>query len=61
MNFFMFEKTPEHKIIDSQIFETNEGNMHIMSQQFFTQFEFDDFPNDFIYEFKINYSDRFND
>ena len=57
MNFFMFEKTPEHKIIDSQIFETNEGNMHIMSQQFFTQFEFDDFPNDFIYEFKINYSD----
>ena len=57
VNLFMIEKIPEHKILDDPIekLETS-GNISAISHQFGINFEYDDFPNDFIYEFSAKYS-----
>ncbi len=57
VNLFMIEKIPEHKILDDPIekWETL-GNISAISHQFGINFEYDDFPNDFIYEFSAKYS-----
>ena len=57
VNFFLIEKIPEHKILDEPLekFETL-GNVSLTSHQFGFNFEYDDFPNDFIYEFSAKYS-----
>ena len=56
MNYFTAEKTPEHKIIPPNIIQSNYDNVYLISQQFFVDFEYDDFPNDFVYEFETRYS-----
>ena len=57
VNWFPIEKIPEHKILDSPIseFEKNE-NIVVSSHKFGLDFDYDDFPNDFIYEFSASYS-----
>ncbi len=57
VNLFMIEKIPEHKILNDPIekWETL-GNISAISHQFGINFEYDDFPNDFIYEFSAKYS-----
>jgi peptide/nickel transport system permease protein len=57
VNLFLVEKIPEHKIIDTPIekIETS-GNISLVSHQFGFNFDYDDFPNDFIYEFTAKYS-----
>jgi peptide/nickel transport system permease protein len=57
MNLFLVEKIPEHKILDTpnEIIETS-GNISVISHQFGFNFDYDDFPNDFIYEFSAKYS-----
>ena len=57
VNFLSSEKIPEHKIIDAEVFELQEGGIFLTSQQFGIYFEYDDFPNDFIFETKTKYSD----
>jgi len=57
VNLFMIEKIPEHKILDSPNIQTNSnGELFLTSHQFEINFEYDDFPNDFIYIFSSEYS-----
>jgi len=57
INIFLENKIPEHKILFSNI-QTNENNkINITSQQFIFEFDYDYFPNDFMYEFSTEYSD----
>jgi peptide/nickel transport system permease protein len=57
VNIFMTEKIPEHKILENPNIEkiSNEEIM-LTSHQFGLNFEYDDFPNDFIYVFSSEYS-----
>jgi len=57
VNLFMVEKIPEHKILESPNIEriSNEG-ITLTSHQFGLNFDYDDFPNDFIYVFSSEYS-----
>jgi peptide/nickel transport system permease protein len=57
VNLFLVEKIPEHKILETPIekIETS-GNISLVSHQFGFNFDYDDFPNDFIYEFSAKYS-----
>ena len=59
VNYFTVEKIPEHKILSPQIFQTNSDNIQLTSEQFLVNFEFDDFPSDFVYEFEVKYSDSY--
>jgi len=57
INLFLSEKIPEHKILDSpNISQDNFENTSITTHTFGVNFNFDDFPNDFIYEFAAKYS-----
>ena len=56
VNYFTEEKIPEHKILEPEMFQSNSGNVYLSSQQFLINFEFDDFPSDFVYEFQTKYS-----
>jgi peptide/nickel transport system permease protein len=57
VNLFLVEKIPEHKILETPIEEIKtSGNISLISHQFGFNFDYDDFPNDFIYEFSAKYS-----
>jgi peptide/nickel transport system permease protein len=57
VNLFLVEKIPEHKILDTPIEKIKtSGNISLISHQFGFNFDYDDFPNDFIYEFSAKYS-----
>lgn len=57
VNYFLSEKIPEHKILDSpNIKHEKSGDVFLTAHQFGINFDYDDFPNDFIYEFSANYS-----
>jgi peptide/nickel transport system permease protein len=57
VNIFLTEKIPEHIILENPNIEkiTNQG-IALTSHQFGVKFDYDDFPNDFIYEFSTEYS-----
>ena len=57
VNFFNVEKIPEHKILENPNIQTNSnGEVSLTSHQFGVNFEYDDFPNDFIYLFSSEYT-----
>ena len=57
VNIFMTEKIPEHKILKNpQIQRISDNEVELLSHQFGLNFDYDDFPNDFIYEFSSEYS-----
>ncbi len=57
VNFITTEKIPEHKILETPNIQTNSrGEISLTSHQFALNFNYDDFPNDFIYEFSAEYS-----
>lgn len=56
INLFLSEKIPEHQILNTpHINYDTSGNITLVSHQFGVNFEYDDFPNDFIYEFAAKY------
>ena len=56
VNLFMIEKIPEHKILENPNIQTKlQENVSLTSHQFEMNFNYDDFPNDFIYEFTAKY------
>ena len=59
VNFLSSEKIPEHKIIDANIFESQNDGVFLTSQQFGLSFDYDDFPSDFIFETKTKYSNSY--
>jgi peptide/nickel transport system permease protein len=57
VNIFMTEKIPEHKILEKPNIENiSKDGISLTSHQFGLNFDYDDFPNDFIYEFSSEYS-----
>jgi len=57
VNIFMTEKIPEHKILKNpHIQKISDNEVELLSHQFGLNFDYDDFPNDFIYEFSSEYS-----
>ena len=57
VNLFLIEKVPEHKILENPIEKMKKsGQISVISHQFGFNFDYDDFPNDFIYEFSAKYS-----
>ncbi len=57
VNLFMIEKIPEHKILETPNIQMNsQGKILHISHQFGLNFNYDDFPSDFIYEFSSKYS-----
>ncbi len=58
VNFFMTEKIPEHKILENPSIQTNsEGEIMASSHKFGVNFDYEFFPNDFIYVFSSEYSE----
>ena len=52
------EKIPEHKILtEPKINDFSNNEMNLSSYQFNFNFEYDQFPNDFIYSFSTKYQD----
>jgi peptide/nickel transport system permease protein len=57
INLFLSEKIPEHKILNTpDIKYDTSKDISIVSHQFGVNFDYGDFPNDFIYEFSAKYS-----
>ena len=57
VNFLSSDKIPEHKIINPEVFQSQENGIFLTSQQFGVSFEYDDFPSDFIFEMETKYTD----
>ena len=56
-NWFLAEKIPEHRIFDNPSIETRQiDEISLFREQFVLDYNFDDYPNDFIYEFTAEYS-----
>ena len=56
VNYLQSEKIPEHQILDSPIIKNSiHGEVIQTSHQFSVNYQYDDFPNDFIYEFTSSY------
>ena len=57
VNWFMFEKIPEHKILDKpNVITKSLDEISVVSHQFHVNYVYDDFPSDFIYELTAKYS-----
>ncbi len=57
VNLFMIEKIPEHKILAVPEIRTDtQDGVMLKSHHFGLNYNYDDFPNDFIYEFSAKYS-----
>ena len=58
VNIFMTEKIPEHKILETPNIQTNsEGEIILLAHKFGVNFDYEFFPNDFIYVFSSEYSE----
>jgi len=56
-NWFVAEKIPEHRILDNPLIETQQiDEISLFREQFVLDYNFDDYPSDFIYEFTAEYS-----
>ena len=57
-NMLSVEKIPEHMILENPTVQTvSAKNTYLTSHVFEFNFEYDQFPNDFIYEFSAEYSE----
>ena len=56
VNLFLSEKIPEHIIKEDPITSEIEGEISASSNQFTIFYDYDDFPDDFIFEFSTKYS-----
>ena len=56
VNIFLVEKIPEHKILtEPGIQKISKNEINLSSYQFNFNFEYDQFPNDFIYSYSLEY------
>jgi len=57
INLFLIEKIPEHKILtEPKVETTSNGEVNLSSYQFSVNFNYDEFPNDFIYSYSSEYA-----
>ena len=58
VNLLSMEKIPEHKILKNPNIErASNSEVNLSSHQFALNFDYDQFPNDFIYSYSSEYSD----
>ena len=58
VNLLSMEKIPEHKILKNPNIErASNSEINLSSHQFTLNFDYDQFPNDFIYSYSSEYSD----
>jgi peptide/nickel transport system permease protein len=58
VNLLSMEKLPEHKILKNpSIQKTSNSEINLSSHQFSLNFDYDQFPNDFIYSYSSEYLD----
>ena len=55
VNLFVAEKIPEHKIFEPENIILEQNGVFLTSQQFRFNYIFDDFPNDFMYNYNLEY------
>ena len=56
VNLFMLEKIPEHKILVPENITSQNDEIFLTSNQFRFNYEFGDFPSDFMYNFNLEYT-----
>lgn len=57
VNYFSSNKIPEHRIYDNPLSESAvQDSISVSSDQFSFNYDYDDFPSDFIYRFSAEYS-----
>ena len=57
VNLFLIEKIPEHKILtEPKVETTSNGEVNLSSYQFSVNFNYDEFPSDFIYSYSSEYA-----
>jgi peptide/nickel transport system permease protein len=56
VNYFLSEKIPEHKILKPHSYSEMTGNVHVVSETFAVDYQYDGFPSDFIYEYTAKYA-----
>lgn len=56
VNYFLSEKIPEHKILNPYRLSQMAGDIHIISESFVVDYQYDGFPSDFIYEYSAKYA-----
>ena len=57
INLFLIEKIPEHRILtEPSIQKTSNNEINLSSYQFSLNFNYEQFPNDFIYSYLLEYS-----
>ena len=56
VNLFMLEKIPEHKILVPENITNQNDEIFLTSNQFRFNYEFGDFPSDFMYNFNLEYT-----
>src|SRR5574340_1710348 len=55
VNYFLSEKIPEHLILKPQEFHHESDGISVVTDVFVTDYEYDSFPSDFIYQYKATY------
>ena len=56
VNYFQSEKIPEHKVLSNPVTNSDITNeISFVSNQFGINYNYDDYPNDFIYDFTAKY------
>ena len=56
VNLFIWEKIPEHKILVPENITNQNDGIFLTSNQFRFNYEFGDFPSDFMYNFNLEYT-----
>lgn len=56
VNYFLMEKIPEHLILNPETSYQKYGSVSVVTNLFATDYEYDSFPNDFIFQYASNYS-----
>ncbi|MDE1866924.1 MAG: ABC transporter permease [Thaumarchaeota archaeon] len=55
INYFLPEKIPEHLILKPQESHQESGGVSVVTDVFVTDYQYDSFPSDFIYQYKAEY------
>src|SRR5579875_3318254 len=55
VNFFLPEKIPEHLILQPKQYEQNTSSNSVVTDVFATDYEYDSFPSDFMYQYETKY------
>jgi peptide/nickel transport system permease protein len=56
VNYFQSEKIPEHLILEPTISSQQLGSVHVLTDSFAVNYQYDGFPSDFIYQYTAQYS-----